>query len=61
MPLLYADDVIGWGNARVEDGALVVDVGFERGPPDDPAFPDALAHEVARLAAFLGVRPPGGA
>ncbi|MCO5172510.1 MAG: winged helix DNA-binding domain-containing protein [Planctomycetes bacterium] len=54
LPLLWRDRVIGWGNARVEGGGLVVDVGFERAAPKERGFRAELAAELERLRKFLG-------
>ena len=54
LPLLWRDDVIGWANASVAEGALRIDVGYVAGtPPRDRRFRQALADERARLCAFL--------
>jgi uncharacterized protein len=56
LPLLWRDRVIGWANAAVQDGRLMVQPGYVGGrAPRDAAFSRALQHEVARMAAFLAV------
>jgi uncharacterized protein YcaQ len=56
LPLLWRDDVIGWGNVSVAGGALTVDVGYAAGtPPRNRRFRQALADERARLGTFLGL------
>lgn len=56
LPLLWHEQVIGWGNASVRDGTLTLALGYVDGrAPRDPAFSRALQAERARLAAFLGV------
>jgi uncharacterized protein YcaQ len=56
LPLLWRDQVIGWANARVMSGRLQVDCGYVAGrAPRDASFKPALAAELERLAAFLGV------
>jgi len=56
LPLLWRDRVIGWANAAVRDGQLVVEPGYVAGrAPREAAFRAALADETLRLAAFLGV------
>ncbi len=58
MPLLWRDRVVGWGNASVTSGQLVLDCGFVTGkPPREAGFKSAMAAERARFAAFLGVAP----
>jgi uncharacterized protein len=54
LPLLWRDDVIGWANASVEDGALRVTPGYVRGkPPTERSFRRCLDEEIVRLEAFL--------
>lgn len=56
LPLLWRDQVIGWGNLAVLDGALQVDLGYVAGkPPADLAFVQALADELARMRCFLAL------
>ena len=54
MPLLWRDVVIGWANARVEEGRLKVDVGFVNRRPKESAFQSELDAEISRMRAFLG-------
>jgi len=55
LPLLWRDQVIGWGNAAVKDDALVCELGFVRGrAPSEPAFRRELDAEVDRMRVFLG-------
>jgi uncharacterized protein YcaQ len=57
LPLLWRDQVIGWANASVKGGLLLVDCGYIDGrAPRDPDFRRALAEECERLAQFLGVQ-----
>jgi uncharacterized protein YcaQ len=53
MPLLWGDNVIGWANARVEQGLLNVATGFVDKRPKDAAFRTELDAEIARLQRFL--------
>jgi uncharacterized protein YcaQ len=56
LPLLWRDQVIGWGNLAVTGGALVPAFGFVGGrAPRDAVFRQALDDELARLCAFLGL------
>lgn len=56
LPLLWRDQVIGWANAMVQDGSLVVKPGYGGGRVlHDARFRIALHDEVARMAAFLGL------
>jgi len=54
LPMLWRDGVIGWANAKVDEGALDVQVGFVSGKaPAGAAFRRALEDEVERLRVFL--------
>jgi uncharacterized protein YcaQ len=55
MPLLWADSVIGWANARVEGKRLNVDVGFVGNRPRDAEFRSELDAEIGRLESFLNL------
>lgn len=56
LPLLWRDQVIGWANAAVQDGRLVVKPGYVGGrAPRDAGFSAALHGEAVRMAAFLGL------
>ena len=56
LPLLWHEQVIGWGNLAVQDGALVAQFGYVAGkPPRAAAFRAGLAEELARMQAFLGL------
>jgi len=55
LPLLYGDQVIGWGNLRVEDGQLESDFGYVTHPPRDRFFKRELEAELERIKAFLAV------
>jgi uncharacterized protein YcaQ len=56
LPLLWRDQVIGWGNLAVKEGLLVPEMGFVAGQaPQDRAFKAALDDELDRLQAFLGL------
>jgi uncharacterized protein len=55
LPLLWRDQVIGWGNLAVADGALTADLGYVAGkPPREKVFKSALDDELARMREFLG-------
>jgi uncharacterized protein len=57
MPLLWRDEVIGWGNISVDKGQLSVDLGYVKGQaPNDLLFKRALADELASMEAFLKPR-----
>lgn len=55
LPVLWRDQVVGWANLTVKDGALVADVGYAHGVPADPDYPPALEAELARMSEFLGL------
>lgn len=55
MPLLWRDQVIGWGNLHVVNGQLLAELGYASGQaPKEPGFAPALQSEVEAAAAFLG-------
>ncbi|HWZ74729.1 MAG TPA: crosslink repair DNA glycosylase YcaQ family protein [Casimicrobiaceae bacterium] len=55
LPLLWRDAVVGWANAAMAGGALVVETGFTAKRPRDAAFRRELDAEIQRMSAFLGV------
>ena len=56
MPLLWRDQVIGWGNLSVVDGLLRADIGYASGQaPKEAGYRAALDAELADMAACLGV------
>ena len=58
LPLLWRDQVIGWGNLAVKDGALQADLGYVAGhAPRDATYRAALDDELGRLATFLSLAP----
>ena len=64
MPMLWRDDVIGWGNVGAAGegagalGAVEVQVGYAKPRPRDRAFQRELDAEISRVAEFLG-KPRG--
>jgi uncharacterized protein len=57
LPLLWRDQVIGWGNVALVDGVLTADVGYANGkPPRDATYKNALKEELARMENFLQAR-----
>ena len=56
LPLLWGERAIGWANLKVVGGTLTAQLGFSDGRPREKAFGRALESELARHAAFLGVR-----
>ena len=55
LPLLWRDQVIGWGNVAVKNGELQCDFGYVGSKPTDPAFSRELDLEVERMRTFLGL------
>jgi uncharacterized protein len=53
LPLLWNDQVIGWGNVQVVGGRLDARLGYVKTAPRSPAFRSALEEELQRLGAFL--------
>lgn len=63
LPLLWGEQVIGWANASMTDGALRVTPGFVDAAPGDGEFRRELDAEIARFAVFLqsGAQPVSAA
>jgi uncharacterized protein len=56
LPMLWRDQVIGWGNLAVKDGQLQSDFGYVTStPPKDPNFARELEAELERIKMFLGL------
>lgn len=56
LPLLWRDEVIGWGNFSVSDAALDASFGYVSGrAPREAAFRHALEEELQDMRVFLGV------
>ena len=55
MPMLWRDQVIGWGNLSVKDSSLKSDFGYVRSAPRDRLFVQGLEEELERVRAFLGL------
>ncbi len=54
LPLLWRDQVIGWGNLSVSDGKLHAELGYTTGQaPKGRAFNTALSEELSRMESFL--------
>ena len=54
LPLLWRDQVIGWGNLTVKDGTLQSEIGYVAGKaPRDKVFRAALEDELGRMENFL--------
>jgi uncharacterized protein YcaQ len=55
LPLLWRDQVIGWGNVSARDGAFVAQIGYAKvRAPRDVLFRRGLDEELARMKTFLG-------
>jgi uncharacterized protein len=55
LPLLWREQVVGWGNLAMAEGTLTADLGYVAGSaPRDKAFKAALADELERMRVFLG-------
>jgi uncharacterized protein YcaQ len=56
LPLLWRDQVIGWGNVALRGDKLQVDLGYvSAAAPREAAFGQALEEELARLHTFLAL------
>ena len=54
LPMLWRDQVIGWGNLSTADGQLRADVGYVSGrAPSDRAFAGEFDAELERMREFL--------
>ena len=61
LPLLWRDQVIGWGNLSMRDGRLESTMGYISGrPPRDRLFRRELEAELARMRTFLGAEKGSG-
>jgi uncharacterized protein YcaQ len=59
LPLLWREQIIGWGNLAVRDGQLQTQFGYRpRAEPKSRIYRRELAAELERFAEFLGVSPP---
>lgn len=55
MPMLWRDQVIGWGNLSVNDGSLKGEFGYVKSEPRDRAFKRELEMELERVSSFLAL------
>ncbi len=56
LPMLWGDQVIGWGNFKLEGKTLVSQIEYVEKAPLSRAFKDALEVELAALELFLRPR-----
>jgi uncharacterized protein len=55
LPLLWRDQVIGWGNLSVNNGKLEAGFGYVNAEPRDRTFQRELEAELHRVHNFLGL------
>lgn len=55
MPMLWRDQVIGWGNLSVKDGELKAELGYVAKEPREARFQRELESELERMRVFLGI------
>jgi uncharacterized protein YcaQ len=53
MPLLWRDQVIGWANLSIKNGALEYDLGYTNSQPRERIFKRELDAELDRVRTFL--------
>lgn len=56
MPLLWREQVIGWGNLSVKNGKLNTELGYAGTQPRDRVFKRELEAEMDRMRVFLGLK-----
>ncbi len=57
LPLLWRDQVIGWGNLSLRDGVLASEIGYVAGrAPTDGQYAGQLEMELDRMRQFLAQR-----
>jgi uncharacterized protein YcaQ len=56
LPMLWGDQIIGWGNLAASKGRLTSSFGYVQGrPPGESAFRAALEAEIERMRSFLNI------
>lgn len=55
QPLLWRDQVIGWGNLSANGGSLKADFGYVKSAPSDRVFKRELEAELERIEVFLRI------
>lgn len=53
LPVLWREQVIGWANLSIEDGAIVKEFGYAARAPRSPDYRRELSAELERIRAFL--------
>jgi uncharacterized protein YcaQ len=61
LPLLWRDQIIGWGNLSVKNGVLGAEFGYVGSAPEDRRFSHGLDEELVRMRRFLGLESIQGA
>jgi uncharacterized protein YcaQ len=56
LPMLWQQQMIGWANLAIHEGALQPTFGYAQRAPTGPAFRAALNDELHRMTAFLQPR-----
>jgi uncharacterized protein YcaQ len=56
QPMLWRDQVIGWGNLSANAGSLKADFGYVKSAPSDRVFKRELEAELERVRGFLRSR-----
>jgi hypothetical protein len=56
MPLLWRNQVIGWANLSVRNGALDCEFGYASSPPRSRVFRRELDLELDRFRTFLALK-----
>ena len=59
LPLLWRDEMIGWGNFSVRDDVMDAEIGLVAGRSPEPDLRTAVRGELERMVQFLGVRGLG--
>jgi uncharacterized protein len=55
LPLLWRDQIVGWGNLSFAEGRLSATFGYVTGkPPSARGFKQGLQQELAEMERFLG-------
>jgi uncharacterized protein len=61
LPLLWQEQVIGWANVSVKEGAMATELGYISGKaPRAAGFKQALENELVDMRRFLNLDPPSG-